>query len=452
MQPIPPQRSEQSAKQLSLFSEAVAEDAPQRKSWLWLIPVLLLSGFLGWRFVIPSTNAQAPTAQTRSGPPPRAVEMTSLKSGAAETRVQLLGQVEAAQQSTIRAQANGVVREILVQPGDRITVGMTIAVLDDSEQRLSVAEAQAQLAQQKSNLARLEVGTRPEIIAQRQAAVTAAQAREREAQDNLTRTANLVTEGAVTKRALIEVQAALDTARAQRLQAQAELAEAKAGPIREEIEAQQANVAAATAAVNQAQLSQQRTQVVASTGGIVQNRRVSRGDLVQSGGEILTLIAQERLDVFLEVPENLTAQVRSGASVELTTRALPNWKQRATITAIVPSADPTSRRQRVRVELPNPPQGLTPGMAIEASLIQPSNRTGWIVSRDVLTQRQNRWFVFTVADDKAKPIPVEIVADMGQDVAIASPELRQDMTIVARGGDGLQEGTPVKVVQPGKAI
>jgi HlyD family secretion protein len=47
---------------------------------------------------------------------------------------------------------------------------------------------------------------------------------------------------------------------------------------------------------------------------------------------------------------------------------------------------------------------------------------------------------------------VEIVADMGQDVAIASSELRQDTAIVARGSDGLQEGTPLKVVQPRKGI
>jgi HlyD family secretion protein len=443
-----PQKSARSVEQLSLFPHAAAS-APRRQSWRWLIPMLLLGSFLGWRCLTPSTNAQAPAPQ-RSGPPPRAVEMTLLKMGQAETRVPLLGQVEATQQSTLRAQTTGIVREILVQPGDRVTPGQTIAILDDAEQRLSVAQAQAQLAQQRSQLARLEVGTRPEIMAQRQAALSADQARENEAQDNLNRVANLVREGAVSKRLLIEAQSGLDAARAQRLEAQAELAEAQAGPIQEEIAAQAANVAAAAAAVNQARLAQQRTQVVASTAGIVQNRRVSSGDLVQSGGEIVTLIAQEKLDIFLEVPENLTAQVNPGAAVELTTRALPKWQQRATITAIVPSADAASRQQRVRVELSNPPNGLGPGMAVAAALIKPAKRPGFIVSRDVLTQRQNRWFVFTVVDDQAQPVPIELVADMGQQVAIASPALRAGSTIVARGGDGLQRGTPVKVVQPEK--
>jgi RND family efflux transporter MFP subunit len=312
---------------------------------------------------------------------------------------------------------------------------------------LAVSEAQAQLAQQKSNLARLEVGTRPEIIAQRQGALGATQAREREAQDNLRRNRELVRQGAITKRLLIEAESALDAARGERLRAQAELAEAQAGPIQEEIAAQKANVEAANAALNRARLDQGRTQIVATTAGVVQRRQVSQGDLVESGAEIITLVANDRLNVFLEVPENLTSQVRSGMTVELTSRALPNWRQRATITGIEPSANTASRRQRVRVELTNPPRELLAGMAVEASLIQPSNRTGFIVSRDVLTQRRNQWFVFTIADNKAKPIPVEMVADMGEQVAVTSSELQTGQRIVSRGGDGLQEGMPVRVVE-----
>jgi len=52
------------------------------------------------------------------------------------------------------------VQRVLVQSGDRVTP--TIAILDDADQQLAVAEAQARLAQERSELARLEVGTRRE--------------------------------------------------------------------------------------------------------------------------------------------------------------------------------------------------------------------------------------------------------------------------------------------------
>ncbi|MDM9583223.1 MULTISPECIES: efflux RND transporter periplasmic adaptor subunit [unclassified Nostoc] len=432
-------------------SSVPSELAPTRsgKPWFWrlLISFLATGGIILWRMFAPGGTPPSSVAQ-QQGPPPKPIETISLASGSATRSVQLLGQVEATQQSTIRAQTGGIVKQISVQPGDRVKVGMAIALLDDTDQQLAISQARAQLAQQRSNLARLEVGTRPEIIAQRQAAVTSAKARELEAQDNLKRTSDLVKEGALSQRLLVEAQAQLNNIQGERLEAEAELAEAKAGPIQEEIAAQRANVEAAKATLAQAELARQRTRILASESGIVQTRHISNGDLVQSSGEIVTLVAGDRFDIFLELPEELSGKVTPGMTIDLTTRALPQWKQRATITAVVPSAETASRRQRVRVQINKPPSGLIPGMAIAGNLNMPSNRSSFVVSRDALTRRQNEWLVFAVADGKAKQIPVEMVSDMGKNVAIYHPTLRTGQRIVLRGGDGLQDGAPVKIVDP----
>jgi multidrug efflux pump subunit AcrA (membrane-fusion protein) len=432
-------------------SSVPSELPPTRsgKPWFWRLLILFLAtgSIILWRMFAPGGAPRSSVAQ-QQGPPPKPIETISLATGSATRSVQLLGQVEATQQSTIRAQTSGIVKQISVQPGDRVKVGMAIALLDDTDQQLAISQARAQLAQQRSNLARLEVGTRPEIIAQRQAAVTSAKARELEAQDNLKRTSNLVKEGALSQRLLVEAQAQLANIQGERLEAEAELAEAKAGPIQEEIAAQRANVEAAKATLAQAELARQRTRILASESGIVQTRHISNGDLVQSSGQIVTLVAGDRFDIFLELPEELSGKVTPGMTIDLTTRALPQWKQRATITAVVPSAETASRRQRVRVQINKPPSGLIPGMAIAGSLNMPSNRSSFVVSRDALTRRQNEWLVFAVADGKAKQIPVEMVSDMGKNVAIYHPTLRTGQRIVLRGGDGLQDGAPVKIVDP----
>jgi len=421
--------------------------SPTPKRWLWLVllGVLTVGGVATWRSLTVAPASQPAVAQ--QGPPPRAVETIALQAGTAVRPVQLLGQVEAAERATVRAQTSGVIQELLVQSGDRVEPGMTIAVLDDADQQLALSQAEARLAQQRSNLARLTVGTRPEIIAQRQAALSAAAAREREAIDNLQRTTTLVQEGALSQRLLVEARSAVDAARGERLAAQAELAEAQAGPIREEIAAQRANVTAAQAEVNQAKLNQFRTQVKATSSGVVERRIVSRGDYVQNNGEIVSLIAGNQLDIFLELPEELTGRVTAGMPIQLTSRALPQWSQRTTITAVVPAADAASRRQRVRVRLENNGQRLLPGMAVTGTLDLPANRPSFVVSRDALTQRQNEWFVFAIADGKAQQIPVEMVTDLGERVAIYSRDLRQGQPIVLRGGDLLRDGAPVKVVQ-----
>ena len=417
-----------------------------KKSWLWVVLLLSVAanGVALWGFLSPSGQTPEPVAAATQGPPPRPVEVAPLARGNATRRIQLLGQVESPQRATVRAQTAGVITQVLKQPGDRVAPGTTIAVLDDADQKLALSQAQAQLAQQRNNLARLEVGTRPEIIAQRQAAVRSAKAREQEAIDNLQRQSALVKEGAIAERVLIEARTAVDDRKGERLEAEAELAEAKAGPTREEIAAQRASMAAATAAVNQAKLGLKRTQIKAGSGGVVLERQVSPGDYVESSNEIMTLVAGERLDIFLELPENLSGTVGSGSRVVLTARALPQWRGNATITGVVPSAEAASRRQRVRVRLDNPPEGLLPGMAISANLELPENTPGFVVSRDALTRRQNQWFVYSVENGKARQFQVEMVADMGEKVAISSNELQAGQPIVQKGGDGLKDGAAVK--------
>lgn len=412
----------------------------------WLVAVLILGGGATlWQLSNPSSvpNAQSST----QAPRPKAVETIALTSGTANRQVRLLGQVEAGERATLSPQIDGRVKRVLVREGDRVTPGMTLAILDDADPRLALAEAKARLAQERSNLARLQVGTRPEIIAQRRAELNTAIARELEAQDNLERVSRLTEEGALSQRALVEARTAVDTATSEKFRIKALLAEAQAGPTREEIDAQKGLVDAAVAAVEQAELGMQRTQIKASFSGIVQSRDVDPGDYVEVSDPILTLVSDRSLDIFLEIPESLSGQVAPGMKVNLTARALSNWQQDTEITAVVPTADTASRRQLVRVSLDNPPQRLLPGMAIQANLAMPvENADTFIVPRDALTRRENEWLLFAVNENQVQQIDVEMLADLGSDVVIANPELEEGQSIVVRGGDGLRDSAVVKVV------
>lgn len=421
---------------------------PLKRSQLGLLTILLLmvgGGVVVWRTFTPASDPAA--SKMAQEFPPIPVETVTLKRGAGVRRIQLLGQVEATKSATLRTQTAGTVQQVLVEVGDRVTSGMVIATLDDADQQLALSEARAKLAQERSELARLEVGTRPEIIAQRRAELRAAQAREQEAQQNLARYEELIAAGAISERALLEERATVDATRAERLKVQATLAEATAGPTREEIAAQQASVAAATSVVNQAQLILARTQIKAPTGGIVRSREVSTGDLVESNAPVLTLVNSKELDVFLELPEQLSGSVSPGFPVELTARALPDWRQRATISGVVPAANAASRRQVIRVQLQNPPENLLPKMAIAAELQLQVDPNSFVVSRDALVQRDDTWLVYTVTNGKAVEIKVQLVADMGETMAISSDALKSGQPIVVRGGEALMDGAPVQAEQ-----
>ncbi|MEM9909134.1 MAG: efflux RND transporter permease subunit, partial [Cyanobacteria bacterium P01_D01_bin.44] len=97
--------------------------------------------------------------------PPRPVEITPLSYGEGVRSVELIGQVEARTSATLRSQTSGVVQQILVEPGDAVSAGTTVAILDDADQRLALSQAQARLASERSLLAsELQPGgDRPEI-------------------------------------------------------------------------------------------------------------------------------------------------------------------------------------------------------------------------------------------------------------------------------------------------
>ncbi|NER83565.1 MAG: efflux RND transporter periplasmic adaptor subunit [Leptolyngbya sp. SIO1D8] len=417
----------------------------RRYRWFpWLVIGALAGGGLVW--FVNGASREAPASETiAQGPPPRPVEVTRLTTGEGIQSVELIGQVEAGTSATVRSQTSGVVQQILVEPGDAVSTGATIAVLDDADQRLALSQAQANLASERSNLAELEVGTRPEIIEQRRALLQSAQIREAETQDNLQRTQELVNAGALAERSLIEARAAVDDAQASRLEAAAALAEATAGPTAEEIAAQEAIVTANQAAVDQTQLSLSRTQIQATAAGTVESRMAHVGDYLEAGDPILSMIDRSDLDIFLEIPEDLASQITPGLAIDLTTRALPEWQGQAAIAGIIPTADEASRRQRVRLQLADPPPGLLPGMAIQGTLALESNTPGFTISRDALVQRAGEWMVFAISDNQAQAIEVELVADMGTSVAIAADQLQDGQSIVITGAEGLQDGAVVNV-------
>lgn len=417
----------------------------------WLIPLILVgtAGVALWQGVDWSAPPSAESSPTRELPP-RPVATAELTSGEAIRTIKLIGQVEADNQATIRTRVDGLVEQVLVKVGDRVEPKQVVAILDDSDQRLAVLAAEAQLKEEESKLARLETGTRSEIIDQRQAELSGAIAREMEAQDNLERITTLTEQGALSERDLIQAKTDADAARNERLRIEATLAEAQSGPTPEEIAAQRALVEASRVALQQAKLELDRTVISTDLEGVVQTRVVSPGDYLEVSDPLFTLINPDDLDIFLEVPEQLIGQIQVGQVVDLRARAIPEWQQQGEIRAILPGTEAASRRQVVRVSLLNSSSSpLLPGMAVQGTLQLPVETTEqvFIINRDSLTRRNNQWLVFIVDENnQIKEYSVEIVADMGAQMAITNPELQSGQTIVTTGGDGLSQGITVKII------
>ncbi len=89
--------------------------------------------------------------------------------------VAVTGRIAPAVWSTVGPQISGMVAEVLVAEGDKVTAGTVLIRLDDTDARLAVQQAEAALNTAKTQLARTKVGRFPEDIAVAEAQVVVAQ-------------------------------------------------------------------------------------------------------------------------------------------------------------------------------------------------------------------------------------------------------------------------------------
>ena len=119
------------------------------------------------------------------------------------------------------------VKSLVVKRGDTVGAGDILAVLEDSDARNSVAEAEAALAQAQDQLANLKEGKRPEEIGVLQAALNSALAETNENERIALRLAGLAKHGVSSQADVDQANTRLDLSLAKVAQAEANLAVAK---------------------------------------------------------------------------------------------------------------------------------------------------------------------------------------------------------------------------------
>lgn len=117
-----------------------------------LTVLVIVIAVIGASFVIQT----APKAEKRAAPPKpsRLVNTSILKKEDVQVEVLGYGVVKPDQQTSLQARVSGVVKQLGPRfvPGSRVTQGEILVVLDDTDYKLELANANATLAQAKANL------------------------------------------------------------------------------------------------------------------------------------------------------------------------------------------------------------------------------------------------------------------------------------------------------------
>jgi membrane fusion protein (multidrug efflux system) len=234
----------------------------------------------------------------------------------------------------------GPVREVLVDDAQQVKRGDVLVRLDDTDARLALARAEAELSLTERRVRGLvatdsglgaQVTARAADQARAAARVVAARADLTRAKIDLDRREALAASGSVSGDELTSARNAYSTATANLKVAEAENAQAQANRtsamgsrdanralIADAAPDANPEVLAARAARDQARVDLERTVVRAPVDGIVSRRQVQVGQRVQAGATMMAVVPVQAAFVDANFKEGQLARVKPGQRVTLT--------------------------------------------------------------------------------------------------------------------------------------
>jgi HlyD family secretion protein len=311
------------------------------------------------------------------------------RTAAYETRLVLQGDIDV-RQVNLAFKVDGRIAELNVDEGDSVHAGQVVATLDkvyfDDDLRL----ARARRDNAKSNLERLQNGSRPEEISEARALLAQQQANLTLAKANLKRAEELEPIGGISKEEVDVRRQAIAVGAANVKYAEEALRLAVIGPRHEDIDVGRAQFHQEEAAVIQSERRRIDHELIAPNDGVILTRAREKGAIVAAGETVFTLTLASPVWDRTYVNERDLGRIRPDLPAEVRTDSAPGKVYRGFIGFISPTAEFTPKivetRElrtdlvyRLRVIVENPDGGLRQGMPVTASLVlpEPRPRTFW---------------------------------------------------------------------------
>lgn len=176
-------------------------------------------------------------------------------------------------------------------------------------------------------------------------------------------------------------------------------------------------------------------------------RKVSPGDYIEAGQDIVNLEAIDPLKVDFGIPERFASQVGTGQRVEIHVDAYPGEQFRGMVYAVDPRIDPASRRIPLRARIDNPGSRLKPGMFAEVELVLAIRENALWVPEQAIVPTTTAPFVYRVVDGKAVMTQVKTGLRRPGHVEIVDG-LEAGDVVVTEGQTKLFDGAQVMVTPP----
>jgi RND family efflux transporter MFP subunit len=253
--------------------------------------------------------------------------------------------------------------------------------------------------------------------------------------------------GQVAARNSAEV-AANDLARNQKLLAAGAIAERDIEQSRRASIAAQAALEDANSRLATASKAYRSTTVTAPFGGIVSERPVSAGDVVQPGTALFTVVDPSSMRLEASVPAEQLSLIRVGVPVVFSVSGYPGRQFVGTITRINPTADPTTRQVRIYVSIPNSGRTLVGGLFANGRMSS-ATKLGLVVPQAAVDVRGSAPYAVRVKGGKTEKVQVQVgITDKSSETIEILAGLSAGDTLLLGAAQGITPGTSVKISVP----
>ncbi len=326
---------------------------------------------LGSSLIVAACGASTTTeaAPESTAPAPAVVDVTTVTAtvGAVESALEISGTLTPLSRVAVKPKLPGTIERMLVDIGDAVTMGQTIATIDRRE-----VDAQADAA-----IATVSVG---------KAALENAEAALANAVLEHDRAKNLFERGALPRQRLDGAQTAHRSAVAQR-----DLAAA--------------NLAQADAALRRAREVQRNATITSPVTGYVVERNYDAGAIP---GDLPVVVVADMRQMKLEagVSELEAGRLRVGLKAHVSVQAKPGQTFEGQLAAIAPEVDQRNRHFKIDVRVPNSNRALLSGMSATARIVEATVADAVLVPKEAVMTKDGKRVVQKIVGDAISTVVV----------------------------------------------
>jgi RND family efflux transporter MFP subunit len=356
-----------------------------------------------------SSSATAEAAPETTAPEATVVDVSVVKAsvGTVESSLEISGTLAPRSRVAVKPKLPGTIERMLVDIGDPVAMGQTIATIDRRE-----IDAQADAA-----VASVAVAA---------AALESSEAALANAVLEHDRAKNLFEKGALPRQRLDGAQTAHRAGVAQR-----DLATA--------------NLAQANAALRRAREVQRDTTITSPVTGFVVERNYDAGAI--PGDKPIVVVADLR-EMKLEagVSELEAGRLRPGMKAVVSVQAKPGEQFAGQLAAIAPEVDERNRHFKIDVRVPNGARALLSGMYATARIIEATSANAIVVPKEAVTTRDGKRGVQKVHGDSVSFVEVTEGLSDGARVQILKGLAAGD-TVFADARRPIAQGAKVRGIE-----